>query len=220
MFFKRSREKKKRIPKESAPVISRTGKISRKSPDEVPAENFQGQIPAEQLTKQNAVTISDGNFSIEKLGQKDKKEKIKFHTVKSKEKVPFPVMTVAFCVICTVLVMSVIVNFVQINEYSKDVAALQRKVDTINKEKSEVRAELDGKNNGETVRKYLKEHAGEMGGMVEEGVMNPPVAVTPDKEETVDDYSADEKENGIISVALNALAYNLLNAWNIFSGNE
>lgn len=221
-FTDKLRNKKKQKPQESAPIISRTGKIGRKSVESLPPEKEKQAVSEKTNDRavQNGVTISDREFT-EKANARMQKKKNKriVHTLKSKEKTPFPAMTVVFCVICTVLFMTMIVNLVQINEYSKDVSELTNRVNTLNKEKNDLQNSYNEKNNSEILRGYLREHADEMG-MVEEGMMNPPVSVTPRKDDTVNDYEAEEKEDSIVTIALNALAENLINAWNKFAGNE
>ncbi len=212
---------KNKKPEESAPIISRTGKIARKNLDvHVEKQRKDGCSGSTKLVVERGVTISDNAFAEENAIRKHKKKgKRLVHTVKQKEKTPFPVMTVVFCVICTALFMSMVVYLVQINEYSKDVAQLRSQVETLGKEKNELQMQVNEKDNSEILRNYINEHSEEMG-MVDGSMLNPPVAITPGKDDAVNDYEAEERDENIVVVVLNALADNLLNAWNIFSGNE
>ncbi|MBQ8236272.1 MAG: hypothetical protein IJZ37_06290 [Clostridia bacterium] len=227
-FFSRFKKKKaqEQALKQSPPVISRSGKIGRVDPgvrsiSEERKEEQQAQSPYVQPeVAEQGVSISDHAFLIKSGERAAKKAKKRlFYTVKNKERAPFPVMTVIFCIICTVLFMSMMVNFVQINEYTKEVSALQTKVNNLSKQKNELSAELDQKDSVEELREYLESKDGNLG-MVEESNMNPPVAISPDKEDRVEDYEVPEESEGMITVVLNALAENLSNAWNIFTGNE
>ncbi len=227
-FFSKLGKKKtqEHALKQSPPVISRSGKIGRVDPgmrsiseERTQAQQAQSPYVQPEIADQG-VSISDHAFLIKSGERAAKKEKKRlFYTVKNRERAPFPVMTVIFCIICTVLFMSMIVNFVQINEYTKEVSALQTKVNSLSKQKNELSAELDQKDSVEELREYL-ENKGEDLGMVEESNMNPPVAISPDKEDRVEDYDVPEESEGMITVVLNALAENLSNAWNIFTGNE
>ena len=104
-----------------------------------------------------------------------------------------------------------------INEYTKEISALNAQVGEMNKQKNELSAELDEKNNVEELRKYLEERAEELG-MIEEGKMNPPEAVTPKKNDSVEDYEAEEESDALIVTVLNALAKNITDAWEAFAG--
>ena len=206
---------RKNMPEESRPVINRTGKIGRMGD---PAAADPSVSASMDVKAERNVTISDGTFEKDNFGR-EKKRARKTHTVKEKSKTPFPVMAVIFGVVCTALFMSVIVNFVQLNEMSKDISDMQKTVERNNKAASDLQAELNEKDGIDALRTYLKEHEDELG-MVEEGQMRPPVAVTPKKSETIDDFDAEEVDDNIMVTALNALADNLLNAWNIFTSNE
>ena len=114
------------------------------------------------------------------------------HTISQKKKVPFPAMTVVFCGICTLLFMSMVFNFVRINECTKDISAMQSEVEQLSNQKNQLQTELNNKNSVDKLRQYL-ESTGNLG-MVDEGKMNAPIAVTPRKEDQVEDYDAPERE--------------------------
>ena len=210
----------------SAPVISREGKIKRVAVEEPGKKKkslvkknekraLRGASGAEE--KRGEVIISDGEFM--QKDEKKAKNKRGVHTVNSKIKSPFPVVTVLACVICTVLFMSLIFNLVRINEYTKDVSDMRSEVTELTKQKNELSAALDEKNNVENLKKYLSEHAESMG-IVEEGRMNPPVAVTPEKSEKIEDYNATEESDAVITTVLNALAKNFFDVIDAFTGNS
>ena len=68
------------------------------------------------------------------------------------------------------------------------------------------------------LRQYL-ESTGNLG-MVDEGKMNAPIAVTPRKEDQGEDYDAPEKSETVVSVVLNALAKNFTDVWEAFTGES
>jgi cell division protein FtsL len=213
--------KKKNTPVKSAPVISRGGKIGRVSVEDLSSGKKSQKLLEEKVENpavEDGYAISDRGFvtATERKASK-RSQKRRFFTVKSKEKNPFPVMTVLFCAICTVLFMSMIVNLVEINEYTKDVASLQKHVETLHKEREELSAELSDKESIETLRQYMEENGGNLG-MVESDKMKPPVAITPDKDGQIEDYDVPESEEAMVTVVLNALAKNLADTWNKFVG--
>ena len=213
--------KKKNMPEKSAPVVSRTGKIGRVSIDDLPAKKIAEKDVKEQAlapAASDGFSISDRSFVAANERKTAKRaHKRRFFTVKSKEKNPFPVMTVLFCAICTVLFMSMIVNLVEINEYTKDVAGLQKQVETLAKEREELSAELADKDSIDALRQYMENNGGNLG-MVESDKMKPPVAITPDKDGQIEDYDVPESEEAMVTVVLNALAKNLADTWNKFVG--
>ena len=214
------RYRKKKDLKESDPVISREGKIGRKTGEIGTAEEqADRERRSVEVRSERNVTISDGDFAAESVVKKKKKKKSRVYTSKKDEKSPFPIMTVVFSMICTALIMSVIINFVQVNEYSKDISSLQKRVEEVHKESTELQTALDEKNNTEALRRYMSEHSDSLN-MIDESLMKAPTAITPEKEDTISDYEAKETDEGLMSVVLNALAENFVNAWNIFSGEE
>ncbi len=221
--FLKSNTNKKNAPVESAPVVSRGGRIGRVSLKQQPVNHLSEEpekkvVGYEESAREESVSISDSAF-LKDAGKRTagRKGKRRFYTVKNKEKHPFPMMTVIFCVICTALFMSMIVNLVEINEFTKDVADLQKQVETLGKQRTELAAELDEKDSIDALRQYMEEKGNTLG-MVEEGKMNAPVAIAPDKTDKIEDYEVPEEEEAIVTVVLNALAKNLSDTWNKFVG--
>lgn len=213
--------KKKNTPVKSEPVISRSGKIGRvrmQDPVIAPTPASKHVPQKEEAKTENGFSISDRAFiAISERKAAKRAKKRQFYTVKNKEKNPFPVMTVLFCAICTVLFMSMIVNLVEINEYTKDVAGLQKHVEALSKEKEELSAELRQKDSIDAFLQYWEENGGKLG-MVESDKMKPPVAIAPDKDGEIEDYEVPESEEAMVTVVLNALAKNLADTWNKFVG--
>ncbi|MBQ9468774.1 MAG: hypothetical protein IJU52_07200 [Clostridia bacterium] len=210
-------------PYMSDPVIDRGGKIGRvpaeeplsakkNKKDEIKEENVRSVEPAGQL---GDLSISDGEF----LGSKAVKTKKNrgIHTVKSGVRRPFPVVTLIASVICTLLFMSLIFNFVRINEFTKDISEMSAEVGRLEKKKDELTSRLDEKNSVEELKKYIEQRAESMG-MVEEGKMNPPVAVTPEKTEKINEYDVPEESDAVFTTVLNALAKNFFDVIDAFTG--
>lgn len=172
--MKKKDEEKKKQPYCCAPIISREGKIKRKEPWETPrgekkrinagektkkqgkAEKAKENLPAPAEKKD--MTIGEVSFFAEreKGFRQKQKRKIKVHTISQKKKVPFPAMTVVFCGICTLLFMSMVFNFVRINEYTKDISAMQSEVEQLSNQKNQLQTELNNKNSVDKLRQYLE----------------------------------------------------------------
>lgn len=223
VFERFIRNKKNSRPGESAPVIGRGGRIGRVDVNEDLAERSEKEtekkaIGYEQTVEKGEVSISDSEF-LRSAGQytEKKSKKRRFFTVKNGQKEPFPLLTLVAMGFATVLIMSLVVNFVEVNEYTKDVAALQKKVESMEKERVELQAELDEKDSIDALRQYMEEKGNTLG-MVEEDRMKAPVAITPEKNDGIEDFEVPEEEEPIVTVVLNALAKNLGDVWNKFVG--
>ena len=223
-MFERFKKHKKAELKESAPVIGRGGRIGRVAFEADIEKNSEKEEPKkaigyeESVARTNDVSISDSEFlRLAGRSSEKKAKKRRFFTVKNGEKAPFPLLTVAALCFATVLIMSLVVNFVEVNEYTKDVARLQKQVESMSKERAELAAELDEKDSIDALRKYMEEKGNTLG-MVEESVMKAPVTITPENTDKIEDYSVPEAEEPIVTVVLNALARNLSGVWNKFVG--
>lgn len=209
----------------SDPVISRNGKIGRVNVDPVQkketakkpekARKAESSVPVP--ARVNDISISDGEFTRNKAVKKRKSGGM--HTVRSDLKRPFPVVTVIACVICTVLFMSLVFNLVRINEFTKDVAGMREEVTALEKRKDELSAQLDEKNSAEGLKKYIEERADSLG-MVEEGKMNPAVAVTPERTEKIEEFDEEEVSDAVITTVLNALSKNFRDVLSALTGEE
>ena len=209
------------------PVISREGKIGRLTVDDpalgvktkdkkalVRSEKKEGAVVPSHVGRMEDVTISDSEFF--KSSVKKAKNKRGVHTIKSKDRNPFPVVTVLACVVCTILFMSLVFNLVRINEYTKDISDMRGEVSDLTRQKSELSAVLEKKNNSEELAKYLSES--ETLKMIKEDAMNHAQAVTPEKIEKIEDFRAEEESDAVITTVLNALAKNFSDVLSLFGG--
>ena len=210
------------------PVISREGKIGRLTVDDpalggkskgkkalVRQEKKDGAVVPSRVGRMEEVTISDSEFF--RSSVKKTKNKRGVHTIKSKDRNPFPVVTVLACVVCTILFMSLVFNLVRINEYTKDISDMRGEVSDLTREKSELTAVLEKKNNSEDLANYLAKSE-KLSGMVKEDTMNPAQAVTPEKIEKIEDFRAEEESDAVITTVLNALARNFSDVLSLFGG--
>lgn len=210
--MKKSGRERKEKPYMSEPVISRGGKIARVRVDDLPETKEEKSDPSARGKRRAPVPsvrrdllISDSEF--QGGGKVTTKRSRRVHTVKSGARHPFPVVTVIACVICTLLFMSLVFNLVRINEVTKDVSGMRSEVTALEKKKDELRAELDEKNSVSELRKYIEARAESLG-MVEASKMNPPIAVTPEKTDRIEEFEVSEESDAVITTVLNALAKN------------
>ncbi len=87
-----------------------------------------------------------------------KQDKVK--TVKAKSRKPFPVSAVVMVTICTLLLMFLVVSYVQINEYTIEVASLRGKLTEMGTQEKELNLKLSEKNDLIAVENYATEELG------------------------------------------------------------
>ncbi len=84
----------------------------------------------------------------------------KVHTVIDTTKKAFPLTTILLSVICTVLMLFMIINYVKINEYTIVVSKLKSEISDLADEKKTLSAELDKKNDLELIEDIAKNELG------------------------------------------------------------
>lgn len=84
----------------------------------------------------------------------------KVHTVIDTTKKAFPVTTILLAVICTILMLFMIINYVKINEYTIVVSKLKNEISELADEKKTLSAELDKKNDLELIEDIAKNELG------------------------------------------------------------
>ena len=136
--------------------------------------------------------------------------KPKIRTIRSKEKKHFPVSTVFFMAICTLLVMFTVLNFVQINECTQDVSHLKSTLGTLQSEEKDLQLELEKKNDLTKIR----EEAATLGMMEDKNLTT--VHVNLEKEDKIESYETEEEDYGVIATVMSALGQNMRSYWNIF----
>ncbi len=87
-----------------------------------------------------------------------KQDKVK--TVKEKTKRPFPISAVVMVTICTLLLMFLVLSYVQINEYTIEVASLRGELSDLAGQKKELALNLEQKNDMMAIEEYAKENLG------------------------------------------------------------
>lgn len=84
----------------------------------------------------------------------------KVHTVIDTTKKAFPLTTILLSVICTILMLFMIINYVKINEYTIVVSKLKSEISDLADEKKTLSAELDKKNDLELIEDIAKNELG------------------------------------------------------------
>ena len=81
-------------------------------------------------------------------------------TVKAVTRRPFPISAVVMVTICTLLFMFLVLSYVQINEYTIEVASLRGELSDLAGEKKELALSLEQKNDMMAIEEYAKENLG------------------------------------------------------------
>ena len=84
----------------------------------------------------------------------------KVTTVKAATKKPFPVSAVVMVTICTLLLMFTVMSYVQINEYTIEVASLRGELSDLAGEKKDLTLALEEKNDMLAIEQYATENLG------------------------------------------------------------
>lgn len=147
-------------------------------------------------------------------GKKEKSRKPKVRTVRARTRKRLPMSSVFFMMVCTLLLMFMIINYVQINEYTQEVTALKREMTTLENERTDLELELEKKND----LSLIEARARELGMMGSEDLQK--VVVRSQKEDTVESYDTEEEDLGILTTLLSALGQNWRVTWNIFGLGE
>lgn len=142
------------------------------------------------------------------------RRKPRVRTIRAKEKKHLPVSVVFFMVICTLLVMFMVMNYVQINEYTQQVSDLKRELNTLTSEKKELDLALEKKND----LTNIKNEAAALGMMEDKDLLT--VHVNLEKEDKIESYETDDEDYGVITTVMSAIAQNFRSYWNNYGSGE
>ncbi len=87
-------------------------------------------------------------------------EQDRVRTVKAKTRKPFPLGAVVMVTICTLLLMFLVISYVQINEYTIEVASLRGELADLVDERKELTLALEEKNDMVAIEAYATENLG------------------------------------------------------------
>ena len=168
--------------------------------------------PIRQLSEEQGSGFSLGNVPEVKNDGKKQKKNGWIPTKKSRVKEPMPLGTIVFSILCTVLVMFMMINFVKINEYTRDIADMQNQITKLERTEQELTEDLEKKND-------LTGLDLEALGLVKEDDLKK-VEILSEKDETAEHFEVEEQDDGVMATVMNALYRNFREYRNIFFGQE
>ena len=180
--------------------------------NKAPSEQALRRQPIRQMTEEEGSGFTLGNLPEVKENAKKQKKNGWIPTKKSRIREPMPLATIVFSILCTVLVMFMMINFVKINEYTRDIADMQEQINKLDRTEKELSVELEKKND-------LTGLDLEALGLVKEDDLKK-VEIVSEKDETAEHFEVEEQDNGMVATVMNALYRNFKEYRNIFFGIE
>lgn len=135
-----------------------------------------------------------------------KQEKVT--TVKTKSSRPFPIGAVVIVTICTLLLMFTVLSYVQINEYTIEVASLKGELSDLIEERKELELSLEEKND----MLMIEEKANELGMVKSDQLTKKHISL--DQEDKIEVVETEPGEDmTVVSSVMSAIAYNFKGLW-------
>ena len=135
-------------------------------------------------------------------------------TVKVATKKPFPVGAVVMVTICTLLLMFTVMSYVQINEYTIEVALLRGELTDLAGEKKELALALEEKNDMLKIEEYATENLG----MVKADQLTKK-HITLDQEDKVEVVETEPTEDAtVVTSVMSAIGENFRVLWEYVGG--
>lgn len=130
-------------------------------------------------------------------------------TVKAKSRNPFPLSAVVMVTICTLLLMFTVFSYVQINEYTIEVASLRGELTDLAGEKKELTLSLEEKNDMLAIEEYALENLG----MVKSDQLTKK-HISLDQEDKVEVVETEPTEDvTVVSGVMSAIGENFKGLW-------
>ena len=170
----------------------------------------------EKNKKYSSVTVvSDGQEQNVQKKKTKTKNVYRTHTLRSRKKGNVPIGVVLAVIFITLILMMLVSNYVALNEYTKEVAALNSTLESLKSEEKKLNSDIDRSTDVLGIEKYASEKLGMVGsGDVEKKY------VGASEDEKIEVYEVEEDGTmGAITSALFALTNNLIDSWNILMGN-
>ena len=138
------------------------------------------------------------------------------HTINTGKKTAFPIGIVFGVIIITLLFMTLVSNYVAINEYTKEVAELSDSLEDLKNEEKRLNNDLSSKINKISAKDDAYNERGLVGASEIEKKY-----VQISEDEKIEVYEVEEDGTlGAITSAMFALFGNLVDNWNTLVGNE
>ncbi len=133
-----------------------------------------------------------------------KEEKVR--TIRETAKRDFPTSVIFLAIMCTVLFMYIIYNMVQINEYTVELDALQKRIETLASTEKDLKLEVDKKNDLRVIEELA---AGEYGMIKKDSVEKLYVNVgDEERSEAAETDESSSSAEGFIPSIMNAIGRN------------
>ena len=170
-----------------------------------PAQNNAARRPAVRKTAPKESTISIVKTNIKPILAVEQE---RVRTVKAKARKPFPLSAVVMVTICTLLLMFLVISYVQINEYTIEVASLRGELADLVEERKELTLSLEEKNDMVAIEEYASEL-----GMVKADQLAKK-HITLEQEDKVEVVETEPVEDvTVVSGVMSAIAENFSGLW-------
>ena len=185
---------------------------------EVALSDTQSLAVEEKIPEMTVMSIKGSGKNKQEVTTVFREKKNSFVTdnILEKKKKSFPLKTVAVLALVFVLSVFIVNEYVLINEYSSDIAAMKNTLDELSAERDYYASQIEKKNNMIDIEKYASGELGMMsGGEVEKEY------IIIEGEDTIEVYEpASDAKDSLASIVMSALGENLIQAWNTLVGAE
>ncbi|MBQ4562136.1 MAG: hypothetical protein IJA55_07430 [Clostridia bacterium] len=138
----------------------------------------------------------------------------KVTTVKAATRKPFPVGAVVMVTICTLLFMFTVMSYVQINEYTIEVALLRGELTDLASEKKDLALAIEEKNDMLKIEQYAVDNLG----MVKADQLTKK-HISLDQEDKVEVVETEPSKDGtVVSGVMSAIGENFRGLWEYIGG--
>ena len=132
----------------------------------------------------------------------------KVKTVKSEKKKPFPMTALFMAILCTGLLMFMVVSYVQINEYTVEVASLRSELNDMVDQDKELSLALEKKND----MLEIERKAGELGMVKVDQLTKKHIALSQeDKIEVIEDEPS--RDSTVVTTIMSSIIENFSGLW-------
>jgi len=146
----------------------------------------------------------------------------KVQTVRVKAKTPLPMAGIFFTIICTLLLMFVLINYIQINEANRELVRMSRSIDDLRNREAQLQDDF----NRNVDLGQIADEANRLG-MIQEDDTRPPIHVNTEDDYEIYNHDVDDDSLGIFATIMSALGNSFDTYWNrvrpgrnIFSRSE
>ncbi|MCL2212609.1 MAG: hypothetical protein FWB93_02095 [Oscillospiraceae bacterium] len=128
---------------------------------------------------------------------------------------PLPVAMMFLAVVCTVLVIFMLTNFMEINEHNQDLRRMTNRINELQTRESQLVIDA-----GRVINWAELEELAMSLGMTSSENLLPPIQIASEVEDEIRNYETEDDDANIVSTVLTALGNNAASFWNIIVGGE